>query len=101
VAIAIACDQRKNRPLQQSSPYLDLHLYDDNIRAIITAREDFNRGNVMSHAHGSRSQHKMTERKLTIVGTVSRYCGLVNSRENVQKTREQYKFFSSIAEYIN
>jgi len=55
----------------------------------------------MSHAHGSRSQHKMTERKLTIVGTVSRYCGLVNSRENVQKTREQYKFFSSIAEYIN
>ena len=52
----------------------------------------------MSHSHGRRENHKMAERKLTNLGTVVGHCGLVNSKDNVQKMREQYGFVSSIAE---
>ena len=88
----------KPPPRQEPSPYLDLHLYDDNLRAIMPSKNDFNRGNVMSHAHGQRAQRKMAERKLTNIGTVTGHCGLVTSEEHISRLREQYEFVKSIAE---
>lgn len=58
------------RPRQQPSQYLDVHLYGDNLRAIMPTPEDFNRGNVMSHTHGTRAQRKMAN-----IGTVMGHCG--------------------------
>ena len=52
----------------------------------------------MSHAHGTRAQRKMADRKLTNIGTVVGHCGVVNSKENLEKMREQYEFVSSMAE---
>ena len=73
-------------------------MYDDNLRAIIPTQKDFNRGNVMSHAHGRRAQRKMAERKLTNIGTVTGHCGLVTSEEHISRLREQYEFVKAIAE---
>ena len=86
------------RPCQEPSSYLDLHLYPDSLRAIMPSEKDFNRGNVMSHAHGTRAQRKMADRKLTNIGTVVGHCGLVNSKENMRRLTEQYEFVKSIAE---
>ena len=60
--------------------------------------KDFARGNVMSHAHGRRAKRKMAQRKLTNIGTVVGYCGVVNSDDKMKKLREQYEFVQSIAE---
>jgi hypothetical protein len=83
---------------QAPSDFLDVHLYGDNLRAIMPTEKDFARGNVMSHAHGRRAKRKMAQRKLTNIGTVVGYCGVVNSDENMEKLREQYQFVQSIAE---
>ena len=52
----------------------------------------------MSHAHGTRAQRKMADRKLTNIGTIVGHCGLVNSKENMRRLTEQYEFVKSIAE---
>ena len=46
----------------------------------------------------TRAKRKMAQRKLTNIGTVVGYCGVVNSDENMEKLREQYQFVQSIAE---
>jgi len=65
-------DDRTSKPpsLLEPSPDLDVHLYDDCLRAIKPTKEDFLRGNDMSHAHGIRAQRKMADRKLTNIGTL-------------------------------
>ena len=93
-------DDRTSKPpsLLEPSPYLDVHLYDDSLRAIKPTKQDFLRGNAMSHAHGIRAQRKMAERKLTNIGTVVGHCGVVNSDENLRKLRDSLEFAKSFAE---
>ena len=85
-------DCTSKRPsLLEPSPYLDVHLCDDSLRAIKPIKQDFLRGNTMSHAHGIRAQRKMADRKLTNIGTVAGHCGVVNSEENLRKLRDSLK----------
>ena len=88
----------KPSPLLELSPYLDVHLYDDSLRAIMPTKEDFLRGNAMSHAHGIRAHRKMANRNLANIGTVVGYCGIANSEGNLGNMSDAMEFATSLAE---
>jgi len=88
----------KPSPLLEPSPYLDVHLYNDSLRAIMPTKEDFLRGNAMSHAHGIRAHRKMADRKLTNIGVVVGHCGIANSEGNLGNMMDALGFTTSLAE---
>lgn len=68
---------------------LDVALYDNSLECIQPTESDLCRVAVIRDSFGNRAAHKCAKRKLTALGTAVGHCGVVNSEETTERTREQ------------
>ena len=79
------------------SPYLDVHITDDNKKFLDLTDDDVNMHRVLQDSmckHGFR--RKVAKRTLTALGSASGQCRLLNDASQVAKLKENLKFAESL-----
>ena len=80
------------------SDYLDLGIHDDQLSIIQPSSEELCRGAIMRDAIGVRAQRKCAQRKMNNLGTLVGHSNIVNSKENIDRMKNELQMASAMAE---
>ena len=75
--------------VMRPSANLAVHLYPDLLKSIQPTANQLRRGEIIKDYVGNNAAHKCARRKLNSYGYLVGHCGVVNSKENMNRMKEQ------------
>ena len=85
-------------PQMEPNAGLDIHLYEDSLKMIHPTPYELHWGAIVKDYIGNNALCRTAKKKLSNIGLTIGNCGVVNSKENMRRQREQLIMADSVAE---